>query len=118
MLHDHIFFMKYFLKARCTVLVRLDCLAGSLFPLIAVSTSILFRPARKVYRGCYDILRSSTYGSAEVLSSVRCELILIGLPLPLMHQLILSLLGIGSLSGRFSGINFGGIQFLYLTDEK
>ena len=58
-----------------------------------------FRPARKVYRGCYDILRSSTYGSAEVLSSVRCELILIGLPLPLMHQLILSLLGIGSFSG-------------------
>ena len=60
-----------------------------------------FRPARKVYRGCYDILRSSTYGSAEVLSSVRYELILIGhgLPLPLMHRLILSLLGIGSYSG-------------------
>ena len=46
------------------------------------------------------------------------ELILIGLPLPLMHQLVLSLLGIGSYSGRVSGINFGGIQFLYPTDEK
>ena len=56
--------------------------------------------------------------SAEVLLSVRYELILIGLPLPLMRQLILSLLGIGSYSGRVSGINFGGIQFLYPTDEK
>ena len=34
MLHDHIFFMKYFLEARCTVLVLRDCLAGSLFTLI------------------------------------------------------------------------------------
>ena len=99
MLQDHNFFMKYFLEARCTALVLRDCLAGSLFTLIAVSTSILFRPVREVYRGCYDVLRSSTYGSAEVLSSVRYELILIGLPLPLLRQLILSLLGIGSYSG-------------------
>ena len=118
MLHDRIFFMKYFLEARCTVLVLRDCLAGSLFTLIAVSTSILFRPAREVYRGCYDVLWSSTYGSAEVLLSVRYELILIGLLLPLMHQLILLLLGIGSYSGTELVESTWGIHFLYLTDEK
>ena len=76
-----------------------------------------FRLVPEVYRGCYDVLRSSTYGSAEVLSSVRCELILIGLPLPLLHQLILSLLGIGLYSGTELVESTWGIHFLYLTDE-